>query len=266
MSSVKLNVVGISGQAGAGKDEVAGRFVKEHGFVQVALADPLKRLGYNCFDFSEKQLWGPSEHRNEVDERYYAGSHQWDQTELNVAGAYGACWVSDVTGFDPVSEEAYKAHQKLESWCEWLRRCHRDLSPRIMLQTLGTEWGRDVVGLDIWVKYMLSKAKKLLSIDRLSYDKTVGLTAVLESTTIKGVVVSDIRFKNELEIIPEAGGFLMRIVRPETDEQAQGIGIASHRSESDQLDFSNDLFNAIIQNDGSLQDLYSAIDVVAETL
>ena len=265
MSMVKLNVVGISGQAGAGKDEVAQRFVQEHGFVQVALADPLKRLGYNAFDFTEQQLWGPSKHRNAVDSRY-TGGPQWDKTGLNISGGYGACWVSDVTGFDPDSEEAHKAHQKLEEWYEWLYRCHTELSPRIMLQTLGTEWGRDVVGLDIWVNYMISKAKKLLSIDRVSYDRTVGLTVVPEDTTIGGVVVSDIRFKNELEIIPDQGGFLMRIVRPETDKQAQGIGIASHRSESDQLEFSDELFNAIIRNDGSLQDLYSAIDVVAGTL
>ncbi len=264
MSMVKLSVVGISGQAGAGKDEVAGRFVQEHGFVQVALADPLKRLGYNVFDFTEKQLWGPSKHRNEVDRGYSEGV-QWDIALMNL-GSYGPVWSADVGGWNLESEEAHLAHQKLEDWFEWLRRCHKDLSPRIMLQTLGTEWGRDVVDVDVWVKYMLAIARKLLnSSEPTTYDRTVGLTPA-EKGTISGVVVSDIRFKNELEIIPAEGGFLMRVVRPETDKQAQGIGIASHRSESDQLEFSDELFNAIIKNDGSLQDLYSAIDVVAETL
>ena len=265
MSTVKLNVVGISGQAGAGKDEVAQRFVQEHGFVQVALADPLKRLGYNAFDFSEEQLWGPSKHRNAVDSRY-TGGVQWDVALINL-GTYGPVWAADVGGWNLESDEAWVAYQKLEDWFEWLRRCHKDLSPRIMLQTLGTEWGRDVVDVDVWVKYMLAIAKKLLNgSEPAAYDRTVGLTQSEKGTTIGGVVVSDIRFKNELEIIPEQGGFLMRIVRPETDEQAQGIGIVSHRSESDQLEFSDELFNAIIRNDGSLQDLYSAIDVVAETL
>ena len=264
MSMVKLNVVGISGQAGAGKDEVAQRFVQEHGFVQVALADPLKRLGYLAFDFSEEQLWGPSKHRNAVDSRY-SEAQMWDTAGVRL-GTYGPRWAMEAGDWQLGSEEAHQAYEKLEDWFEWLKRGHSELSPRIMLQTLGTEWGRDVVDKDVWVKYMLKIAKRLLSHESFAYNRTVGLTHSEESTTIGGVVVSDIRFKNELEIIPEQGGFLMRIVRPETDEQAQGIGIASHRSESDQLEFSDELFNAIIRNDGSLQDLYSAIDVVAETL
>lgn len=73
-----LNILGISGYAytdekaismGAGKDTVA-RFIADSGFIQIALADPIKRLAMELWDFSEEQLWGPSELRNEPDRRY----------------------------------------------------------------------------------------------------------------------------------------------------------------------------------------------------
>ena len=263
--SEKLNVVGVSGQAGAGKDEVAGRLVSHHGFQQVALADPLKRLGYLVFGFTENQLWGPSTYRNKVSNEFKKGDG-WKES-LKRLKWYGPAWTADALRISPTSEKAKLAYTKLETWFEWLERNHHDLSPRVMLQTLGTEWGRDVVGTNVWVAYMLFVARKLLKTDEMSldyeYNRKDGLTQVEESSNIRGVVVSDIRFKNELEIVPKAGGFLIRVLRPETDEVAQEVGIASHPSESDQLEFSNDLFDAILKNEGSLKDLYENVDVIA---
>jgi len=63
-------IIGVAGLAGSGKDTVADHLVEYHGFVKVALADPLKRICREVFDFSEEQLWGPSEKRNEPDKRY----------------------------------------------------------------------------------------------------------------------------------------------------------------------------------------------------
>ena len=65
-----MKLTALVGQANSGKDTVAGYFVNNHNFVQVALADPLKRLGSKVFEFTEEQLWGPSEYRNALDPRY----------------------------------------------------------------------------------------------------------------------------------------------------------------------------------------------------
>ncbi len=56
--------------AGAGKDTVADRLVKHHNFVKVGLADPLKRVCREVYDFSYEQLWGSSNFREEPDKRY----------------------------------------------------------------------------------------------------------------------------------------------------------------------------------------------------
>ena len=67
-----------------------------------------------------------------------------------------------------------------------------------------------------------------------------------------GVVISDCRFLNELEAIKNAGGFLVRIVRPGSfiDEEYN-----KHQSESEMREISDSLFDLIITNDGSLDEL-----------
>ncbi len=62
-------IIGITGKAGAGKDTVADLLVREHGFVKVALADPMKRFCKEVLGFTTEQLWGPSEMRNAPDTR-----------------------------------------------------------------------------------------------------------------------------------------------------------------------------------------------------
>lgn len=61
-------LVGIAGRSGAGKDTLAEHLVARHGFVRVAIADPLKELTARAFDLDREQLWGA--HRNELDERW----------------------------------------------------------------------------------------------------------------------------------------------------------------------------------------------------
>ena len=63
-------IIGLCGLAGSGKDTVADFLVKDHDFVKVACADPLKRICRDVFGFTDEQLWGSSQFRNEPDRRY----------------------------------------------------------------------------------------------------------------------------------------------------------------------------------------------------
>lgn len=65
-----MNVIGISGTAGAGKDSIADRLCAVHGFVRVGFADPMKRFCEEVFAFSDRQVWGTIEHKNATDPRY----------------------------------------------------------------------------------------------------------------------------------------------------------------------------------------------------
>jgi hypothetical protein len=105
-------------------------------------------------------------------------------------------------------------------------------SPRIMMQTLGTEWGRQIINPDIWV---------ILAMQRVSGANQLGLNAVL----------SDVRFNNEADIIREQGGIMIHLYRPDV------IPVAKHSSENGVSVHKNDFS---IKNDGSLISLYRKIE------
>lgn len=83
---------------------------------------------------------------------------------------------------------------------------------RELLQTLGTEWGRDVVHPDCWV---------LLAEERIGKRARDGI----------GTVITDVRFNNEAKWIKEQGGALIRVIR-EGDGERLGSTEASHASEA----------------------------------
>ena len=65
-------------------------------------------------------------------------------------------------------------------------------TPRHAMQTLGTEWGRRQIAPDLWTSIVIARA---------------GLEHC-------NVVISDVRFPNEVEVIRELGGEVWRIARP----------------------------------------------------
>ena len=74
-------------------------------------------------------------------------------------------------------------------------------SPRKMLQTLGTEWGRELIDGDIWVKAMESHLGKL------------GGT----------FVIPDIRFENEAKFVREYGVMIHIRGRDDNIDETQHI-------------------------------------------
>jgi hypothetical protein len=115
-----------------------------------------------------------------------------------------------------------------EAPIEWLGR-----SPRTLLQTLGTEWGRDTVRSDIW---LLMAERRIRELDR------AGAAAV---------VVADVRFANEAEMIRRMGGQIWEVRRP-----GQAIGEAGHSSERG---IGAELVDVVIDNDGSLEELEARV-------
>jgi hypothetical protein len=71
-------------------------------------------------------------------------------------------------------------------------------TPRHLLRTLGTEWGRDCVTQSLWVEMARARARK-----------------VLERQSAAGVVFDDLRFPNEAEMIRQEQGLLVRLDRPQ---------------------------------------------------
>lgn len=103
-----------------------------------------------------------------------------------------------------------------------------DVSPRKLLQTLGTEWGRNLIDPQIWVS----------------------LAAEQFEDHGSGMVISDARFENEADFIRSKGGTMIHVQRSMPNETR------SHVSENG-IEFKDG--DILITNDGTLADLESAI-------
>jgi hypothetical protein len=98
---------------------------------------------------------------------------------------------------------------------------------RWMLQSIGTQWGRDCIDPALWTKLAEKKAQKAL--------KTFS------------VIFDDMRFPNEFEMVKRNGGKCIRIHRP-------GEGTRGDTSVGEGL-LDGHPFDANIYNNGSLKDL-----------
>lgn len=97
-----------------------------------------------------------------------------------------------------------------------------------MLQVIGTDVMRDNFDKDVWIKALLS-----------SIDEN------------KNYIISDLRFKNEADILKKEGFVLIRVNR--TDNTVSTSRNREHSSETDLDDYTQ--FDYVINNDGSLEDL-----------
>lgn len=75
----------------------------------------------------------------------------------------------------------------------WSKKLSRDFSPRIALQLLGTEVGRDIFGPNFWIDTL---------------EKKIG-----DKLNEKNYVITDVRFRNEAEWIAKNNGTIIEIRR-----------------------------------------------------
>ena len=102
------------------------------------------------------------------------------------------------------------------------------VSPRRMMQTLGTEWGRQLINPDLWL---------IMAHQRL-----------LQSGP--GMVIPDVRFDNEAAWIRKHGGRIIHVVRPDTK------AVEAHASE-DGIEMQDT--DARLFNSGTLEELQLSV-------
>lgn len=93
------------------------------------------------------------------------------------------------------------------------------VTARRLMVTLGTEWGRECIAKDLWIRLWSARA-----------------------AMFRNVVADDVRFPNEVDAIRERGGEIWQVVRPNV-----GRGDGAHVSEMLEVEA-----DRVIHNDGSL--------------
>lgn len=119
-------------------------------------------------------------------------------------------------------------------------------TPQVM-QTLGAEWGRNHICLDVWLK-----------IAQREIDYQNGLVAA-NNLYLRGIVVSDIRLESEAKWLRDQGGTIWHIHRRPDNPHAIAT---DHESETPIWPMSGEPF---VINDGDIDQLHDRIAQLIET-
>ena len=173
--------------------------------------------------------------------------------------------VAAVFGWDRVllegrTKEAREWREQRDEW--WSDRLGKDITPRHILQYWGTEVCRNGFHDDIWIASLENKMRK----------------------TGDNIVISDVRFPNEIKAIKNAGGKVVRVVRgadPEWYQDAWNMNqgptnmswsISKMRMEQRKIHASETAWigkgiDLEIDNNGTIDDLFAQIkNLVSEPL
>ena len=136
-----------------------------------------------------------------------------------------------------------------------------NFTPRLALQLIGTDVMRNHFNQDIWLSSLEYRVKKLHNQNEC-------------------VVISDCRFRNEVDLISRMGGITILVERNEKPEWYEialaannGDAVAKHIMKKDfkdvhtsEWDWIGCEINYTVKNTGTLEDLYANIDVIIDKL
>ncbi|MFC4236181.1 hypothetical protein ACFOY8_13275 [Thalassospira xianhensis] len=110
----------------------------------------------------------------------------------------------------------------------------RGSTSRLAMQKLGTEWRR-MISERLWIDIARSRIEKHLAEG-------------------KNVVVDDVRFPDEFDLVKEVGGVTCRVYRDTADEAAKSDTHASEKG------LPSEDFDVTLDNNGTFEQLYAQID------
>jgi len=230
----------VNGEADNGKDYVADWCAQRLGLVKIAFADPMKRFVRQLFGVPFDNLWGPSSKREETLDAVPLWATAWAQ--MHILHQFTARVVPESLGPDVRA----RAFDGLHRWFTQLQKQYSEkISARIILQTLGTEWGREVYP-DMWVDYLFDVQLPLL-VQGYVYEADLGVRTNIEPGTPKnGIVIPDQRFINELDKSEARGGYSLRTRRlSRVKQDNSNVGLQGHRSEQEQRGIPDSRFSKV---------------------
>lgn len=139
-------------------------------------------------------------------------------------------WPRGLLEGDSNASRAFR--ERVDPW--WSHKLGYEVTPRLILQKMGTEACRHGIADNIWIAALEKRIH--------GYDD---------------VVISDVRFPNEIDFVQSAGGIIVQVNR----------GNAPTKEELSKMHISETAWNYvvpdyIIDNDGSLQELKDKIKLV----
>lgn len=214
-------IIGLCGLAQSGKN-TAANFLLNHNIVhsEYAFAEPIKACVNALFGWNEDHAEGAlKEVELDVEvtlERFDMFCRAWKKYGLDA-------YMSPLAAVNTLRYIFHIQPSKWDTFKALFNKYHQirligRISPRKAYQLFGTEFGRDLLGENVWV----------------------------DIAPTKKVVITDVRFPNEREWLRENGGVLVRI-----NSNRETIQETGHVSEKHVKEFDVDLD---IHNNGTLQE------------
>jgi hypothetical protein len=249
-------IVCFSGFAGVGKDEACKHLVNKYNALHTGLVDPAKRHLHELYGFSELQLFGPSKYRNLGDLRYPKKEfhdfriQRWEQNGT-------PCWGTFTLLPDHKSTPAVGGDFHIVEEGDprfWL-------SPREALQRYAELM--NLLYKNSWINKGIQVHQEYFVNSKSYYSRMKGIYYGEERTEDKDYFIScfsDFRHLNEIEFVKnlelaDTRVILVRIKHPVINKPP-----FDHKSETDQVDISDSIFDHIIDNDGTILDLQRKLD------
>jgi hypothetical protein len=169
-----------------------------------------------------------------MEEHNYVGVSFAETLKDAAACIFG--WDRDMLEGD--TERSRAERELKDEW--WSERMGFDVSPRYMLQFMGTEVMRNNLHQNIWA---LATEKRIIQ--------------MAQDYPYLNYVISDVRFPNEFDMIHRLNGEVWHIQRGELPDWFGKNPSHIHASETA---WNNCFFDATIQNNGTIEDLKRAVD------
>lgn len=245
-----MAIIGVSGKIGVGKDEV-GKIIqfltsssnKVEGYEEWLQRDQKPFTSWQVKKYADKLkdivclLIGCT--REQLEDRAFKEKElgrEWDIWEIFGIGSY------DI-------------FNSKESAMNFFRNSSRDLNlpvkksltPRKLLQILGTEEGRQIIHPDIWVNALMSDYVR-------DYNGVTSGYVQGEKLSYPDWVVTDVRFVNEVNSIKRRQGIVIRVNRG---------GILRENEHDSETALDNyDNWDEVVENNGTLSELVDKIKLI----
>lgn len=257
----KIMIIGISGKKQSGKDTIGniiqtltskantnGIGVEWSDWKVKKFADKLKDITCLLIGCTREQLEDESFKNKELGE-------EWNRTVWHIQSNHNRLETynskqeaeADLSHYDEnYNQEVYIASEDII------------MTPRLMLQLLGTECGRNIIHPEIWVNSLVSDYK-MSELGKAKLRRANNATAsafALKGGYYPNWLVTDVRFPNEAEAIKRKGGLLIRVeskrcnyddIHP-SETSLDNYGGVGNEVRTDRWD-------KVIFNDGSIEDL-----------
>jgi len=153
-----------------------------------------------------------------------------------------------------------------------------EMTPRKLLQLLGTECGRNIIHPNIWINALFGDYTKHQRYERGT--ETVGLTdgETVVDYKIPNIeydypswIITDVRFPDEVKAIEDRGGVVIRVNRLQEDKLAIELYAKNHPIGGKMLETYNKFnhpsetaldshpFEIVVENNGTIQELVEKI-------